>query len=228
MLGTLSSALAHELNQPLTAILSNAQAAQRFLARDAANLNEVRDILKDIVEDDRRASEVIQRLHLLLRKGEPQHQPLDLNEVVQDALRLVRSDLVNNRLTAQSEFAPELPAISGDRVQLQQVLLNLVMNACTAMAESAPAKRSFVVRTALLHGETVCVSIQDQGTGIPPENLERIFEPFFTTRPQGLGFGLTICRMLIRAHGGRLWAENNRDGGASFHFTLPAKGTNAA
>jgi len=221
ILGTLSGALAHELNQPLTAILSNAQAAQRFLARESVNLNEVRDILKDIVEDDRRASEVIQRLHLLLRKGETQNQPLDLNEVVQDTLRLVHSDLVNNRLTAHSELAPELPAISGDRVQLQQVLLNLVMNACTAMADSPPAERSLVVRTAILQGRTVCVSIRDQGTGIPPEDLERIFEPFFTTRAQGLGFGLTICRAIVRAHGGKLWAENNREGGASFHFSLP-------
>src|SRR6185503_8126051 len=144
MLGTLSGALAHELNQPLMAILSNAQAAQRFLARDSANLNEVRDILKDIVEDNRRASEVIQRLRLLLGKGETQHQPLDLNEVVQDALRLVRSDLVNNRLTAHSELALQLPAVCGDRVQLQQVLLNLVMNACTAMTDSAPAARSLM------------------------------------------------------------------------------------
>ena len=224
MLGTLSGALAHELNQPLMAILSNAQAAQRFLARDSANLNEVRDILKDIVEDNRRASEVIQRLRLLLGKGETQHQPLDLNEVVQDALRLVRSDLVNNRLTAHSELAPDLPAVSGDRVQLQQVLLNLVMNACNAMADSAPAERSLVVRTALLNGESICVSIQDQGTGIPPENLERIFDPFFTTRAHGMGFGLTICRAIAAAHGGKLWAENNCDGGASFHFTLPTNG----
>jgi two-component system, LuxR family, sensor kinase FixL len=228
MLGTLSSALAHELNQPLMAILSNAQAAQRFLARDSADLNEVRDILKDIVEDNRRATEVIQRLHLLLTKGETQHQPLDLNEVVQDALRLVRIDLVNNRLTVHSELTPQLPGISGDRVQLQQVLLNLVMNACTAMADSPRTERSLVVRTALLRGETVCVSVQDQGTGIPPENLERIFDPFFTTRAQGMGFGLTICRAIIRAHGGRLWAENNRDGGATFHLTLPVNGAVAA
>jgi len=148
--------------------------------------------------------------------------------VVQDALRLVRSDLVNNRLTAHSELTPQLPAICGDRVQLQQVLLNLVMNASTAMADSVSAERSLVVRTALLHGETVCVSVQDQGTGRPPENLERIFDPFFTTRAQGMGFGLTICRAIIRAHGGSLWADNNRDGGASFHFTLPANGAAAA
>jgi C4-dicarboxylate-specific signal transduction histidine kinase len=222
MLGTLSGALAHELNQPLMAILSNAQAAQRLLAHDSANLNEVRDILKDIVDDDRRASEVIQRLGLLFKKGETQHQPLNLNELVQDALRLVRSDLVKNRVTVRSELTPELPAISGDRVQLQQVLLNLIMNACSAMADSAPAKRSFVVRTARLDYENICVSVQDQGAGIPPENLERIFDPFFTTRAQGIGFGLTICRALITAQGGKLWAENNRDGGASFHFKLPA------
>jgi PAS domain S-box-containing protein len=228
MLGTLSGALAHELNQPLMAILSNAQAAQRFLARDAANLNEVRDILKDIIQDNRRATEVIQRLRLLLGKGETQHQSMDLNEVVQDALKLVRSDLVNNRVTAQSELMSELPAVSGDRVQIQQVLLNLVMNACNAMANSASTERSLVVRTALLNGERICVSIQDRGTGIPPENLERIFDPFFTTRPHGMGFGLTICRAIITAHGGKLWAENNCDGGASFHFTLPANGAAAA
>jgi two-component system, LuxR family, sensor kinase FixL len=228
MLGTLSGALAHELNQPLTAILSNAQAAQRFLARDSVNLNEVRDILKDIVDDNRRASEVIQRLRLLLGKGETQHQPLDLNEAVQDALRLVHSDLVSNGLTAHNELATELPRICGDRVQLQQVLLNLVMNACNAMADSPPAERSLVVRTALLRGDSICVSVQDQGTGIQPENLERIFDPFFTTRTQGMGFGLTICRAIIAAHGGKLWAENNRDGGASFHFTLPANNAAAA
>jgi PAS domain S-box-containing protein len=221
-LGTLSGALAHELNQPLTAILSNAQAALRFLARDAANLDEVRDILRDIVEDDRRASEVIQRLHLLLKKGETKHQPLDLNDVVQDALRLVHSDLVNHRLTAHCELAPRLPAICGDRVQLQQVLLNLVMNACSAMADAELSHRSLVVRTSMLQSKSVIVSVQDHGNGIPPENLKRIFDPFFTTRAQGIGFGLTICRAIIRAHGGRLWAENNRDGGASFHFTLPA------
>ena len=141
MLGTLSGALAHELNQPLTAILSNAQAALRFLAGDSANLDEVRDILKDIVEDNRHASEVIHRLRELFKKGETQYQPLDLNELVQDTLRLAHTNLLSNRVTVHSKLSLDLPAIDGDRVQLQQVLLNLVMNACSAMADRAPAER---------------------------------------------------------------------------------------
>jgi PAS domain S-box-containing protein len=221
LLGTLSGALAHELNQPLTAILSNAQAAQRFLAADSANFNEVRDILKDIVEDSRRASEVIHRLRELLKKGETQHQPLDLNELVQDTLRLAHTNLLRNRVTVHSELSRDLPAIHGDRVQLQQVLLNLVMNACSAMADRAPAERVLVVRTARWRGGGARLSVHDQGCGIQPSNLERIFDPFFTTWAQGLGLGLTICRAIIVAHGGKLWGENNPEGGASFHFTLP-------
>ena len=221
MLGELSSSLAHELNQPLMAILSNAQAAQRFLAHDSTDLNEVRDILKDIVEDDRRASEVIRRLRLLLKKGEPQYQSLEVNQLVHDVLRLLRNDLVNKRVTAYRQFTPELPAINGDWVQLQQVLVNLVMNACSAMADAAPAERKLVVRTAFSDGEGIRVSVADQGCGIPPENLDRIFDPFFTTRAQGMGLGLTICHTIIAAHGGKLWAANNSDRGACFHFTLP-------
>ena len=218
MLGTLSGALAHELSQPLTAILSNAQAALRFLESDSANLNEVRDILKDIVEDNQHASEVIHRLRELLKKGETQYQPLDLNELVQDTLRLAHTNLQNNRVTVQSKLSLDLPAIDGDRVQLQQVLLNLVMNACSAMADRAPAERDLVVRTARWHGGGVRVSVDDQGCGIPPANLERIFDPFFTTQEQGLGLGLTICRAIIFAHGGKLWAENNPKGGSKFSF----------
>jgi PAS domain S-box-containing protein len=221
-LGTLSGALAHELNQPLTAILSNAQAALRLLADESPNLEEVRDTLKDIVEDNRRASEVIQRLHLLLRKRETQHHPLDLNELVHETLRLAHTNLLSNGMTVRKELSHQLPAIHGDRVQLQQVLLNLVMNACSAMADCAPAGRSLTMRTARWHGGGAHVSVHDRGRGISPENLERIFEPFFTTRNEGLGLGLTICRAIVVAHGGRLWAENNRDGGASFHFTLPS------
>ena len=149
MLGELSGSMAHELNQPLTAILSNAQAAQRFLAHEDADLNEVRDILKDIVEQDNRAGEIIRRLRLLLKKGEVRHQPLDLNDVVQEVLKLIRSDLVNQSVVAHTELATDLPPVKGDRVQLQQVLLNLVMNACDAMNGNAPADRQLVVRTEL-------------------------------------------------------------------------------
>ena len=227
MLGTLSGSIAHELNQPLTAILSNAQAALRLLAREGANLNEVRDTLNDIVEDNRRASDVIQRLRLLLKKGDSRHQPLALNDLVKDTLKLVHSDLVRNRVKAHTRLALELPAISGDPVQLQQVLLNLIMNACSAMVRSPAADRKLVVRTALFKGQSVRVSIKDQGSGIPTGNLQHIFDPFFSTHEQGMGLGLTISRAIIAAHGGKLWAENNGDGGASLHFVLPTNGETA-
>jgi PAS domain S-box-containing protein len=222
MLGELSGSLAHELNQPLTAILSNAQAAQRFLAHDNADLNEVRDILADIVAEDKRAGEVIRRLRLLLKKGEVQHQPFDLNEAVREVLKLVRSDLVNQGVAVHTELAPALPAVNADRVQLQQVLLNLVMNACDAMAGGPAGDHKLIIRTELAGDEGIRVSVADRGVGLAPDNLEKVFEPFFTTKVQGMGLGLSVCRTIITAHGGKLWAANNPDGGATFHFTLPA------
>ena len=222
MLGELSGSLAHELNQPLTAILSNAQAAQRFLAHDNADLNEVRDILADIVAEDKRAGEVIRRLRLLLKKGEVQHQPFDLNEAVREVLKLVRSDLVNQGVAVHTELAPALPAVNADRVQLQQVLLNLVMNACDAMAGGPAGDHKLIIRTGLVGDEGIRVSVADRGVGLAPDNLEKVFEPFFTTKVQGMGLGLSVCRTIITAHGGKLWAANNPERGATFHFTLPA------
>jgi PAS domain S-box-containing protein len=222
MLGELSGSMAHELNQPLTAILSNAQAAQRFLAHDNADLNEVRDILKDIVEQDNRAGEIIRRLRLLLKKGEVHQLPLDLNDVVQEVLKMIRSDLVNQSVTVHAELAADLPPVKGDRVQLQQVLLNLVMNACDAMNGNAPAERQLVVRTESCADKNVRVAVSDCGLGIAPDKLEQVFEPFFTTKTQGLGLGLSVCRTIISAHGGKLWAANGAERGAVFNFTLPA------
>jgi C4-dicarboxylate-specific signal transduction histidine kinase len=222
MLGELSGSLAHELNQPLTAILSNAQAAQRFLARGDADLNEVREILKDIVSDDKRAGEIISGLRLLLTKGEMQCKPLDLNHVVSDVLRLVRSDLLNTGVIVNTELMRGLPMANGDRVQLQQVLINLVVNGCEAMAKVESPARQLVVRTALTVEGEVCTSVSDMGHGVPSHNLERVFDPFFTTKKHGLGLGLAVCRTIIAAQGGRLWAANNTGRGASFHFTLPA------
>jgi len=221
MLGELSGSMAHELNQPLTAILSNAQAAQRFLARDPVDLDEVRDILTDIVEQDNRAGEVIQRLRLLLKKGEVQRRSLDLNEVVREVLQLLRSDLVNQGVTTDTALAPALPVVNADRVQLEQILLNLVMNACDAMSGNAPGDRRVLVQTELTLGHTVTVSVSDSGAGIASGDLERVFEPFFTTKMQGLGLGLSVCRSIITAHGGKLWAAHNPDRGATFHFSLP-------
>jgi len=223
MLGELSGSLAHELNQPLTAILSNAQAAQRFLAHDDVDLNEVRDILNDIVNQDKRAGEVIHRLRLLLKKSTVEHQLLDLNDVVSEVLKLVRNDLLNQKVTGQMELAPELPAIVGDRVQLQQVVLNLVMNGCDAIATGPTGDRKLIIRTGLNNGDGICVSVADHGVGLAPDNLEKVFEPFFSTKPDGMGLGLSVCRTIIMAHGGKLWAANNADRGATFYFTIPAQ-----
>lgn len=220
-LGELSGSLAHELNQPLAAILSNAQAAQRFLTRDKADLAEIQDILKDIVSEDKRAVEVIQRLRLLLKKGEVQHLPVNLNEVVEEVLKIVNSDLMNHNITVNIDVDHKLPAVIGDRVQFQQVMLNLIMNACEAMSHPEAGKRQLIVRTEQTGGDKVQVSVCDQGPGIPSESLESVFEPFFTTKLQGMGLGLTICRTIITAHGGQLWATNNNPSGAVFHFTLP-------
>jgi len=222
MLGELSGSLAHELNQPLTAILSNAQAAQRFLVQSPPRVDKVADILIDIVKSDHRAGAVIQRLRSLLRKEEAQRHPLDINEVVEESLRLMRSDLLNRQVVVSSELAHALPAVSGDRNQLQQVLLNLVINGCDAM-NGHRADNRLVIRTQKTTNGNVEVSVADRGAGIPSADLERIFEPFMTTKSHGLGLGLAICRSIVEAHGGRLWATNNADRGATLHCELPSK-----
>ncbi len=221
MLGELSGALAHELNQPLTAILSNAQAAQRMLAREPIDLIEVGEILRDIAEDDRRAGEVIQRLRAMLRKDEAKLLPLGVNELVAEVLSFAHSDLITRNVSVTTELAAELPPVYGDRVQLQQVLLNLVLNACEAMSARQREERRLTL-VAVRDGEAgVRVSVIDRGTGIPADELERVFTPFFTTKEHGLGLGLSICRSIVAAHGGRLWASNNEECGATFHLTLP-------
>src|SRR5438093_3497353 len=221
-LGELSSSLAHELTHPVTAILSNAQAAQRFLAGDDVDLNEVREILKDIVTEDQRAGEVINRLRRLLRKGEPQTHcdDVDLNEVIRDVLRLMRSDLINQDVTVDTDLAQNLPPVPGDRIHLQQVLLNLALNACEAMADCDPSERQLLIASKSENG-TVRVSVTDLGGGIPEEKREQVFERFFTTKKEGMGLGLSICRTIINAHQGEIWATNNADRGATFHFSLP-------
>ena len=226
MLGELSGSLAHELNLPLTAILSNAQAAQRILANSDADLTELREILNDIVTEDKRAGEVIRRLRLLLKKGEVQQHCLDINEVVEDVLKLMRSDLINQKVTVNCELARHLPTVTGDPVQLQQVLLNLVVNACDAMVDCNTPKRRLLIRTGTGNENgAVLVSVTDRGGSIPEEKMEQIFEPFFTTKEKGMGLGLSVCRTIIAAHRGKLWAANNADCGATFHFSLPIGGS---
>jgi two-component system, LuxR family, sensor kinase FixL len=227
LLGELSGSLAHELNQPLTAILSDAQAAQLLLSQGAANSGELKEILGEIVGESKRAGEVIRRLRVLLKKGEIHRVPLDINELVESVLKLMRSDLINQHVAAHVELAPDLPLVDGDEVQLQQVLLNLVINACDAMAAVEASERRLLVCTELAGSREVRVSVADQGCGIPLEKIERIFESFFTTKEIGMGLGLAVCRTIISAHGGKLWAMNNPDRGATLQFTLStiAQGT---
>jgi signal transduction histidine kinase len=220
-MGELAASLAHELNQPLTAILSNAQAAQRFLTADVVDLEQMREILSDIVADDKRAGDIIRRLRVLFKKSDPQYAPLDLNEVVGEVARLVRNDAVLRDVAIGLELAPGLPKMRGDRVQLQQVVLNLVLNGFEAMRDPGAGQRTLVIRTARESAAAGRVEVQDSGVGVDDKDLGRMFQPLYTTKAEGLGMGLTIARTIVDAHGGRLGAANNVHGGATFHFTLP-------
>ena len=220
-LGELTASLAHELNQPLTAILSNAEAAQDLLESNAVNLEEIREILADIVEDDKRAGEVIHRLRGLLRKDSLDFTSLDVGETVSEVARLVSGDAALRNVSIRLELASDLPPARGDRVQLQQVVLNLVLNGLDAMRDSAAGDRTLVLRTARQGPHAVCVTVRDSGTGIDAAHLAHIFDAFYTTKPDGLGMGLAIARSIVEAHGGELVAVSNAEGGATFSFTLP-------
>jgi PAS domain S-box-containing protein len=220
LVGELTASIAHEINQPLGAILSNADAAEMLLDSSPPALDQVREILGDIRKDDLRASEVIRRLRALLRKRELEIQPVDLNEVTAEVVLLVRAESRRRGVTVASEPAADLPLVRGDRVHLQQVLLNLVLNGMEAMA-GTPGKRRLAVRTGVNENGSAEVAVRDAGPGIPPDRLPRLFDPFFSTKKEGMGLGLSIARSLVQAHGGRLWAENNPAGGATFRFTLP-------
>jgi PAS domain S-box-containing protein len=220
-MGELAASLAHELNQPLTAILSNAQAAQRFLAANPADVEELGEILKDIVQDDSRASEVIQRMRALVKKEDLAFAPLDLGGVVRDVAALVHSDAILQEVRILLEVKPDLPPVRGNKVQLQQVVLNLLLNAFEAMKDWPAHEREVKVHVERDGARMVKVAVRDRGTGLNSGKLDKIFQPFYTTKREGLGMGLSISRSIIDAHGGRLWAENNPDRGATFYCTLP-------
>ena len=220
-MGELTASLAHDLSQPLAAILSNAQAARRLLAADSVDLAQITQILGDIVEDDKRAGAVIHRLRSLLKKGDLERVSLDLNEIVNEVARLVRSDAVIRNVAMSVELAEGLPRVRGDRVQLQQVVLNMVLNGLDAMREPHAGERNLVIRTAANGASIVAVSVEDSGIGIEPEHEEKIFQPLHTTKADGLGMGLAIARTIVEAHGGGIAAWNNPQGGATFRFTLP-------
>ena len=222
-MGELTASLAHEINQPLTAILTNAQAAQSLLEAGDTNLEEIQEILADIAADDERAGEVIRRMRTLLRKGVSELAILDVNDLVTEVVGLVRGEMILHNVALTLDLSPDLPRVHGDRVQLQQVILNLVVNAIDAMKDVSGGMRRMTVRTGMGKHRVVQVSIVDSGGGIPEEARERIFEPFVTTKLHGLGLGLSICRSIIQSHGGRIECTNNADRGATFSFTLPAE-----
>jgi PAS domain S-box-containing protein len=221
-MGELTASLAHELNQPLTAIVSNAQAGERFLAAPSPPLAEVREILEDIVADGQRAGEVIRRLRGLLKNGEFEFAHLDLNGVIGEVVTLAGADALVRNIPLALELDSNLPPVRGDRVQLQQVLLNLILNGLEAMGDGVGGDRKLLIRTDLGVGGTVRVAVRDSGVGILENTLDRIFEPFYSTKPTGMGMGLSITRSIVEAHGGRIWAANNPDHGATIWFTLPA------
>jgi PAS domain S-box-containing protein len=220
-MGELAGMLAHEINQPLSAIMSNAQAARRYLATASPDLDEVKEILNDIVKENTRASEVINRLRALLKKEKMEFEPLDLNLILREVVTLLNSDAARRNTKVSLELDLRLPAVQGDRIQLQQVALNLVLNAFEAMKECSFVGRRLLIRTWQQDSE-ILAAVTDSGKGISAGETEKIFNAFYTTKPHGLGMGLSICHSIIKGHQGRLWAENNPDRGATFYFSLPA------
>ena len=222
MASLLSGSLAHELNQPLGAIVCNVQAAQQYLNQSTPSLNEVRDVLTDIEADGKRAGEIIHRLRALYQKTGQQRSALQLNQVIRESTDLMHSEFVFKGVAVDLELISELPSVLGNRIELQQVIMNLLINAVDAMAGQPPGLRRLHVTTFCGEPKTVQASIRDSGPGIPNEQLPRLFEPFFTTKATGMGMGLAICRAIIEAHEGRLWVKNNADCGTTFHLILPA------
>ena len=223
-LGELAASIAHEINQPLAAIEANAAASLNWLGASSPDLDLVRDALADIVSDGHRAGRVIQRIRQIATKSEPLKSQLDLNDVIDDVLALVRSEVQKHRVSVRVALAAALPPALGDRVQIQQVVINLVMNGVEAMTAVNDRPRELVIRSEAHDKDQVLVSVQDAGVGIDPRHADHLFDAFFTTKPAGMGMGLSISRSIIEGHGGRLWATPNPTSGATFQFTLPVMG----
>ena len=226
-MGLLTASIAHEVNQPITGAITNAQAALRWLCARPPNLEEVQQALGRIVSNGLRAGNVVERIRSLITKAPPRKDRVDINEAIREVIELTRSDAVKNGVAVQADLTDGLPLIDGDRVQLQQVIINLVVNAVQAMSNASDGTRELSISS----GRTpdgVLVTVKDSGPGLPPATLERLFEAFYTTKPGGLGLGLSICRSIIDAHGGRLWASANVPRGAIFHVAVPAYPDSAA
>jgi C4-dicarboxylate-specific signal transduction histidine kinase len=220
-LGELTASITHEVNQPLGAVLANAEACLRWLDRATPDLDAVRRSVEWIIDDGKRASEVIRRVRALANKTEIEKVPLDVNDVVREVVALVQRELASHRVSLRMELAPALPLILGDRVQLQQVMINLVMNGVEAMQSVTDRPRELVIRSRRDETRRLLVSVTDGGVGIAAEDAERLFDAFFSTKPSGMGMGLSISRSMVEGHGGRLSVSGNEGPGATFQFTLP-------
>jgi C4-dicarboxylate-specific signal transduction histidine kinase len=221
-MGELTASLAHEVNQPIAAAVTDARTCLRWLARDHPDLEEAREAASRMVKDATRAAEIISRIRLLFKKGTPERTSVDVNEVIREMIVLLRSEATRYSISVRTELASDLPAVMGDRVQLQQVLMNLLLNGMDAM-KNVDATRELIINSRRAEDEQVVVSVSDTGVGLPPQHADQIFNAFFTTKPDGTGMGLRISRSIVESHGGRLWAADNPPRGASFHLTLPTK-----
>jgi C4-dicarboxylate-specific signal transduction histidine kinase len=222
-IGEMAASIAHEVNQPLAAVVANADACVAWLTRQIPDLGEAKSAALRAVEGATRASQVIARIRSLISKGAPQREPVDINSLIEEALVLAKGQVVLNKISLSLLLDPALPLVSGDRIQLQQVLMNLIANAIDAMANVTGRERTLEIRSQRVQAQSISVSVQDSGIGISEEFISRLFEPFFTTRAQGIGMGLAISHSIIEAHGGRLWAESKLNEGTIFRFTLPEK-----
>jgi C4-dicarboxylate-specific signal transduction histidine kinase len=221
-MGELTASLAHEVNQPIAAAITNANTCLRWLAADTPNLEEARSAVARIVKDGTRAAEIIKRIRLLFKKGTPERELVDVNEVIREMILLLRSEAMRFSVSFRTELTENLPQILGDRVQIQQVLMNLMINGIDAMKE-VDGTRELAIKSQRAENEHILVSVSDTGVGLPKQQVDRIFNAFFTTKVQGTGMGLSISLSIVEAHGGRLWADNNSPRGASFYVSLPTK-----
>ncbi len=222
-MGQLTASIAHEVNQPIAAALANAKAARRWLGADPPDLDEVRQALDRIVRDSDRAGAVVHRIRNHSKKATPRDERVEINAAVREVIELTRSEATKNGVVVQTQLVEGLPPVQGDRVELQQVMLNLILNAVEAMSELGEGSRELLITTGVTESGDMAVAVCDTGPGLAPAALENLFQAFHTTKPNGLGLGLSICRSIIEAHGGRLWASANAPRGAVFQFTLPAE-----
>jgi C4-dicarboxylate-specific signal transduction histidine kinase len=220
-IGQLAASIAHEVNQPIAAVITNAHAALRFLDAEPPDLEEGRQALTDIIKDGNRAGDVIDRIRALIKKVPPQKDGLEINKVILEVISLTHAEVVKNGVSLQTQLANDLPVVRGDRIQLQQVMLNLIINAVEAMSEVTEKSRVLLISTGRDEPNGVLVAVQDSGPGMDPKCFDRLFDAFYTTKPRGLGMGLSICRSIVEAHGGRVWASRTAGRGATVQFALP-------